>query len=83
MGLKLYVGGLDSSVDDNQLNELFSQAGKVVSARVITDRLTGQSRGFAFVEMSSKKEAKKAIEMLSGKRLKGKAMTINEARPRK
>ena len=65
VGVKLYVGGLDSSVDDNQLSELFSQG------------------GFASVEMSSKKEAKKAIEMLSGKKLKGKAITINEARPRK
>jgi len=79
----LYVGGLDEGVKEEELTKLFSEAGKVVNVKVITDRLTGQSRGFAFVEMSNKKGAKKAIEMFNGKKLKGKALVVNEARSQK
>ena len=83
MDIKLYVGNLDYDVTDSQLTELFAQAGKVVSAAVITDRQSGRSKGFGFIEMSSAEEAKKAIEMLNGKELQGRKMIVNEARPRK
>jgi RNA recognition motif-containing protein len=80
---KVYVGNLDYAVTSDQLNELFSQAGKVVSANVITDKYSGRSKGFAFVEMSSEEETKKAIETLNGKDLQGRKMVVNEARPQK
>jgi len=82
MNKKLYVGNLDYSVTDDQLSQLFSQAGAVVSSTVITDRNSGRSKGFGFVEMSSDEEAKKAIEMLNGKDLQGRNLVVNEARPR-
>ena len=78
---KLYVGNLDYGVTNDQLAELFAQAGKVISATVITDRYSGRSKGFGFVEMSSDEEAKKAIEMLNGNEFQGRAMVVNEARP--
>jgi len=79
---KLYVGNLDYGVTGDQLNELFTQTGKVVSATVITDRQTGRSKGFGFVEMSTPQEAKKAIETFNGKDFQGRKMIVNEARPR-
>lgn len=81
MATKLYVGGLPYSTTDNDLKDLFSQAGTVVSAVIIMDRATGRSKGFGFVEMSSDEEAQKAIEMLDGKELNGRNLTVNEARP--
>ncbi|KPJ70928.1 RNA-binding protein [Microgenomates bacterium DG_75] len=79
---KLYVGNLDYKVTGDQLTELFSQAGKVVSAVVITDRYSGRSKGFGFVEMGTEDEAKKAIEALNGKDFEGRNLIVNEARPR-
>ncbi len=82
MSTKLYVGNLDYSVTDDQLGEHFAQAGKVVSATVITDKYSGRSKGFGFVEMGSEEEAKKAIEMFNGKDFGGRNIVVNEARPR-
>ena len=81
MGTKLYVGGLPYSTTEQQLSELFSQQGSVTSAKVITDKFTGQSRGFGFVEMSTEEEAQKAISALNGTQLDGRTMTVNEAKP--
>ena len=79
---KLYVGGLPYSVSDGQLSELFSPHGTVDSARVISDRDTGRSKGFGFVEMSDQSEAEAAIEALNGTDLEGRSLTVNEAKPR-
>ncbi len=81
MGNKLYVGSLPYSTTEEQLSELFSQHGTVQSAKVITDRYTGQSRGFGFVEMATSEEAQKAIEALNGTELGGRNLVVNEARP--
>ena len=81
MGNKLYVGGLPYSVTDGRLQEIFSVHGTVESANVISDKFTGQSRGFGFVEMSSGGEAQKAIEALNGTQLDGRTLTVNEAKP--
>ncbi len=81
MGSKIYVGGLPYSATEEQLNELFAVHGQVESARVITDKFTGQSRGFGFVEMSSAEEAKAAIAALNGTQMGGRTLTVNEARP--
>ncbi len=78
---KLYVGGLPYSVTDDQLQEIFSPHGTVESARVITDRMTGRSRGFGFVEMSSQAEAEEAIQKMNGTDLEGRSLTVNEAKP--
>lgn len=80
---KLYVGNLNYDVTSDQLTELFSQAGKVVDAVVITDRYSGRSRGFGFVEMSSKEEADKATEMFNGKEFQGRNIVVNEARSKR
>ena len=82
MGNNLFVGNLPYDVDDAQLSEVFSQAGTVTSAHVVTDKFSGQSRGYGFVEMSSDAEAAQAVTMLNGRDLRGRAMTVNEARPR-
>jgi RNA recognition motif-containing protein len=82
LSTKLYVGNLDYGVTDEQLGEHFAQAGKVTSATVITDRYSGRSKGFGFVEMSSEEEAKKAIEMLNGNDFGGRKIIVNEARPK-
>lgn len=82
MNKKLYVGNLDYSVTGDKLNELFSQAGTVVSADVISFKDTGRSKGFGFVEMGSDEDAKKAIEMFNEKEYEGRSMVVNEARPR-
>ena len=82
MATKLFVGSLAYSVNDSQLQDFFAAVGSVVSAKVITDRETGRSKGFGFVEMSSEDEAKKAVSELNGKELEGRAVVVNEARPR-
>ena len=81
MGNKLYIGNLPYSADDQTLNELFSQCGSVSSAKVIMDRDTGRSKGFAFVEMSSDEEAQRAIEELNGSEQGGRQIKVNEAKP--
>lgn len=81
MGSKLYVGSLPYSTTEQQLSELFGQHGSVQSAKVITDRFTGQSRGFGFVEMATDEEAQKAIAALNGTELGGRTLVVNEARP--
>ncbi|MGH7845094.1 MAG: RNA recognition motif domain-containing protein [Candidatus Binatia bacterium] len=81
MSSKLYVGGLPYSVTEGQLESIFSPHGSVESARVISDKITGRSRGFGFVEMASTEEAQKAIEALNGTQLEGRTLTVNEARP--
>ena len=81
MRKNIYVGGLPYAVNDDQLEEVFSEFGPVQSARVITDRMTGQSRGFGFVEMDEA-DAAKAISSLNGSQLGGRTLTVNEARPR-
>jgi len=81
MGKKLYVGNLPYSTDDAALESQFSAFGKVESARVITDRDTGRSKGFGFVEMASDDEANQAIEKLNGSPMGGRNLTVSEARP--
>ena len=81
MGTKLYVGGLPYSTTEQQLSELFAPQGSVTSAKVITDKFTGQSRGFGFVEMATGEEAQKAIAALNGTQMGGRTITVNEARP--
>jgi len=81
VGTKLYVGSLPYSTTEQQLTELFAQHGTVQSAKVITDRYTGQSRGFGFVEMATNEEAQKAITALNGTPLGGRTLVVNEARP--
>ncbi len=82
MGRKLYVGNLPHSADQQTLQDTFSQCGTVDSVNVITDRDTGQSRGFGFVEMSSDSEAQKAIQELNGSSLDGREIIVNEAKPK-
>ena len=82
MGAKLYVGNLSFDVQNSDLEEMFAPHGSVRSAQVITDRDTGRSKGFGFVEMSSDGEASAAISALNGYDFKGRALTVNEAKPR-
>jgi RNA recognition motif-containing protein len=82
MGKKLYVGNLAYSVDSSTLESLFTQHGAVSSAEIITDRMTGRSKGFGFVEMSSDDEAQAAIAALNGYNHEGRPLTVNEARPK-
>ena len=82
MSMKLYVGNLAFQTSSNDLQQLFAQAGTVESASVIEDRDTGRSRGFGFVEMSSKEEGEAAISQFNGKEFNGRNLTVNEARPR-
>jgi len=81
MTSKLYVGGIAYSATNDDLKDFFSPAGTVVSASVITDRETGRSKGFGFVEMSSDEEAQTAIETLNGKDMMGREIKVSEARP--
>ena len=81
MGKKLYVGNLPFSATDQVLADTFAQCGTVESAKIITDRDSGRSKGFGFVEMSTDAEAQKAIEAFNGADYNGRAMTVNEARP--
>ena len=82
MSKKLYVGGLSYATTEDELHNLFEQQGNVVSAVVISDRDTGRSKGFGFVEMSSDDEAANAIEQLNGKDFDGRNIMVNEARER-
>ena len=82
MPVRLFVGNLPYAMDSDALGQLFAQAGTVVSAKVISDKYSGKSRGFGFVEMATDEETKKAIEMLNGKDVEGRALVVNEARPR-
>ena len=82
MSTKLYVGNLAFQTTSQELQELFAQAGTVESASVVEDRDTGRSRGFAFVEMSTKEEATAAIDQFNGKEVGGRALKVNEAKPR-
>lgn len=79
---KLYVGGLPYSTSDMQLEDLFSAYGTVESVRIITDRMTGRSRGFGFVEMSTPEEADEATQQLNGTEYGGRTLVVNEAKPR-
>jgi RNA recognition motif-containing protein len=81
MSMKLYVGNLSFDMTEQQLNTLFSEAGYVTSAKIITDRQTGQPRGFGFVEMETKSEGQKAISMLNGRTVDGRPLAVNEAKP--
>src|SRR5215218_6237504 len=82
MSTRLYVGNLNFRTTGDELREIFSQAGEVESATVVEDRDTGRSRGFGFVEMATAEGAAAAIEQFNGKELGGRALTVNEARPR-
>jgi len=82
MGRKLYVGNLAFSVSSSEIEQLFANHGTVTSATVISDRATGQSKGFGFVEMSSDSEAQAAIAALNGQDLGGRALKVNEAQPK-
>ena len=81
MATKLFVGGLSYQTTQQALQDEFAKAGTVVSAVIITDRMSGRSKGFGFVEFGSDEEANKAIEMFNGKELDGRSITVNEARP--
>ncbi len=81
MAKKLYVGNLSYDMTEDALKDTFSQAGTVESAIIIKDKMSGRSKGFGFVEMSTEEEAQKAIEMFNGKEFDGRALTVNEARP--
>jgi RNA recognition motif-containing protein len=83
MEKKLYVGNLSYDITDAELKDLFSEAGTVESATVITNKMTGRSKGFGFVEMSTPEEAQKAIELLNGKEIEGRNIIVDEARPMK
>lgn len=78
---KLYVGSLPYSVSEDELRELFGQYGSVSSVRIITDKFTGQSKGFGFVEMESSEDAEKAIQGVNGQQVGGRTLTVNIARP--
>ncbi len=82
MSIKLYVGNLSFNTTNEDLHQLFSQAGTVESASVVEDRDTGRSRGFGFVEMASQEEGQAAIQQFNGKEVNGRALNVNEARPR-
>lgn len=80
--MKLFVGSLPYSITDDQLQQLFAEAGTVEEAKVITDRYTNQSKGFGFVTMPNDDEARAAIAQINGKEYEGRRLTVNEARPR-
>lgn len=82
MATKLYVGNLPFTIGSDQLQQVFAGAGSVVSAQVMSDKFTGRSRGFGFIEMATDGEAQAAIEMFNGKDFEGRNLVVNEARPR-
>ena len=82
MELKLFIGGLSWGVNDDMLREAFEKAGEVTSAVVITDRMSGRSKGFGFVEMATEDEAQAAIDMYHEQEIDGRKVIVNEARPR-
>ncbi len=81
MGNKLYIGNLSFNVSEEQLNDHFSAFGNVTSCKIITDRDTGRSKGFAFIEMSTSEEASEAISQLDGQEYEGRNLRVNEAKP--
>lgn len=81
MATKLYVGGIPYTTQEDALKEYFAAAGNVLSAVIIMDKMSGRSKGFGFVEMETKEEADKAIEMFNDKEFEGRKLTVNEARP--
>jgi len=81
MAKKLYVGGLPYTTNEDTLKEYFSGAGQVESAIIIKDKMSGRSKGFGFVEMSTDEEAQSAVSMFDGKEFEGRSLTVNEARP--
>lgn len=81
MAKKLYVGGISYGTSEDALKQHFAQAGTVESASIIMDKMTGRSKGFGFVQMSTDEEAQNAINMFNGKELDGRNLTVNEARP--
>lgn len=81
MSKKLFIGGISYSTTQETLQEAFSEVGTVESAVIITDKMTGRSKGFGFVEMSTEEEAQKAIETLNGKEIDGRTINVSEARP--
>ncbi len=81
MANKVFVGNLSFTMSEDELRDAFSQAGTVQSATIIKDKMSGRSKGFAFVEMASDEEAQKAIELLNGKDFGGRSIVVNEARP--
>lgn len=83
MNKKLFVGNLPYNTSEDSLKEMFSSAGAVDSAKIITDKMSGRSKGFGFVEMATEDDAKKAVETLAGKEIEGRAIIVNEARPMK
>lgn len=82
MATKLFVGNLTYSTTENDLQDHFAQAGTVTTVNIMQDRMTGRSRGFAFIEMASQEDANKAVEMFHQKDFQGRPLTVNEARPR-
>ncbi len=80
--MNIYVGNLSYETNDADLNQAFSQFGKIKSAKVLTDKFSGKSKGFGFVEMEAKADGEKAIDQLNGSELKGRTIVVNEARPR-
>lgn len=82
MGKKLFVGNVPYQVTEDDLKSAFSEAGEVASVAIITDKMTGRPRGFVFVEMATEEGAQKAIEMMNGKEVGGRALNVNEAKPR-
>lgn len=83
MATKLYVGGISYSTQESALEEYFAQAGTVTSAVIIMDKMSGRSKGFGFVEMSTEEEAQKAVDMFNDKEFEERRLTVNEARPKK
>ena len=83
MGNKIFVGNLSWEATEEELNELFAGSGEVTSVKIVSDKFTGQPKGFAFVEMATDADARKAIEALNGTMLKDRALTVNEAKPPK
>ncbi len=81
MNKKLYVGSLPFSTTEEELHELFSAFGPIASVRIVTDKFTGMSKGFGFVEMENADDARKAVEGLNGKALNGRTLIVNDARP--
>lgn len=82
MGKKLFVGNVPYNITEDELKSAFSEAGEVASVAIITDKMTGRPRGFVFVEMATEEGAQKAIEMMNGKEVAGRALNVNEAKPR-
>ncbi len=80
--MNIFVGSLPYTTTDEELEAVFTEYGEVTSARVIMDRYTGRSRGFGFVEMSNQEQAETAVRVMNGKDFQGRALTVNEARPR-